>query len=121
VQIDQRSHSNVVVLDLHGKIAAGDVLIHQRIQTLVAHGVHDIVLNFADVSYMDSVGLSTMVRSHLTVRQHDGRLALLHLPARIADLLRLTGLTAVFDTFDDESVAIHSFERPGVAPIRVVN
>ncbi|HKF68628.1 MAG TPA: STAS domain-containing protein [Vicinamibacterales bacterium] len=104
--IDERPRGDVVLLDLHGKITGGDRLIIDTIDSLVTRGVHRIVLNFADVSYMDSVGLSTIVRSHLRLRQHGGQLVLLNLPARIADLLSVTGLTKVFEPFNDESAAI---------------
>jgi anti-anti-sigma factor len=109
VTIDERPHGDVVVLDLHGRITGGDRLIIDTVDSLVARGVHKIVLNFADVSYMDSVGLSTIVRSHLRLRQQGGQLVLLNLPRRIGDLLTLTGLTKVFEPFDDESEAIRSF------------
>lgn len=108
--IDERQCGDVVVLDLHGKITGGDRLIIETIDALATRGVHRIVLNFADVSYMDSVGLSTIVRSHLRLRQQGGQLVLLHLPRRISDLLSVTGLTKVFNPFDDESVALRSFE-----------
>jgi anti-anti-sigma factor len=110
VTIDERHRGDIVVLDLHGKITGGDRLIIETIDSLVTHGAHRIVLNFADVSYMDSVGLSTIVRSHLRLRQQGGQLVLLHLPRRIADLLSVTGLTQVFEPFDDESDAIRSFD-----------
>jgi anti-sigma B factor antagonist len=108
VTIDERPRGDVVLLDLHGKITGGDRLIIDTIDSLVTRGVHRIVLNFADVSYMDSVGLSTIVRSHLRLRQHGGQLVLLNLPRRIADLLSVTGLTKVFEPFNDESAAIRS-------------
>jgi anti-sigma B factor antagonist len=114
VQIDERTRGDVVMLDLHGKITAGDLLIKDTIQSLAQRGVRRIVLNFADVPYMDSVGLSTLVRSHLVIRQHAGRFVLLHVPRHITQLLTLTGLAAVFATFDDESAAIRSFGEADV-------
>jgi anti-sigma B factor antagonist len=116
MHIDQRPIDDVVVLDLHGKIAVGDgdVLIKDTIQRLAGLGARKIVLNFADVTYMDSVGLSTIIRAHLTLRQDGGQLRLLQLPPRIAGLLAITRLTTVFDTFDDEAAAIRSFARAGL-------
>ena len=108
--IDERHRGDVVVLDLHGKITGGDRLIIDTIDSLVTRGIHKVVMNFADVSYMDSVGLSTIVRSHLRLRQQGVQLVLLHLPRRIADLLSITSLTTVFEPFDDEAVAIRSFD-----------
>ena len=109
--IDERADGDIVVLDLHGKFTAGDgdTAIKEKILQLATRGTTKVVLNFADVSYMDSVGLSTMVRSRLTLNQQKGDLKLLHLPRRIADLLAVTRLTMVFEMFDDEPAAIKSF------------
>ena len=110
--IDERADGRVVVLDLHGKFTAGDgdTAIKDKILQLASQGMTSVVLNFGDVSYMDSVGLSTMVRSRLTLNQQKGDLKLLHLPRRIADLLAVTRLTMVFEMFDDETAAIRSFQ-----------
>ncbi len=111
MRIDERRVDDVVFLDLRGKITAGDgdVGIRETIQRLAEAGARKIVLNFADVPYMDSVGLSSIIRSHLTLNQDGGQLRLLNVPRRLADLLSLTRLTAVFDTFDDEAAVIRSF------------
>lgn len=110
--IDERTDGKVTLLDLHGKFTAGDgdAAIKDKILQLATRGTTNVVLNFADVSYMDSVGLSTMVRSRLTLNQQKGDLKLLHLPRRIADLLAVTRLTMVFEIFDDEPAAIRSFQ-----------
>ena len=112
MQIDERRQGDVLVLDLHGKVTGGDgdALIKDTFHRLAAEGVQKVVLNFADVAYMDSVGVSTIVRAHLALRQVGGQLKLLHLPRRIADLFAVTGLTAVFETFDAESDVIASFD-----------
>ncbi len=112
VRIDERRVDDVVFLDLRGKIAAGDgdVRIRETIQRLAEAGAKKIVLNFADVPYMDSVGLSSIIRSHLTLIHDGGQLRLLNVPRRLADLLAVTHLTAVFDTFNDEPAVIRSFE-----------
>ncbi len=109
MRIEERTRDGVVVLDLHGKIAAGDGSIRHTIESLTARGVRRIVLNFSDVPYMDSVGLSILVRSRLTLSQHGGELKLACLPKYLADLLHLTRLTTVFEMFDDESAAVRSF------------
>jgi len=110
VQIDERTIGDVAVLDLHGKITAGDRFIRDTIQALIARGLRKVLLNFADVSYMDSVGLSAIVQAHLTLGQTGGQLVLLHVPKRIGDLFAVTHLTAVFERFDDEAAAIRSFD-----------
>jgi anti-sigma B factor antagonist len=119
VQIEERRRGDVFVLDLHGKLSAGDgdTLLTDTLRRFAAQRVQKVLLNFADVPYMDSLGVSAIVRSHLALRQGGGQLKLLHLPRRIADLFTATGLTAVFETFDEESDAIASFDGPSESPI----
>ncbi|HXD73034.1 MAG TPA: STAS domain-containing protein [Vicinamibacterales bacterium] len=109
MRIDERNVDGVVVLDLHGRIAAGDGAIKETIDALTSSGVKRVVINFSDVPYMDSVGLSVLVRARLTMGQRGGELKLACLPKHLADLLRLTRLSTVFETFDDETAAIRSF------------
>ena len=106
LRIGERRTGDVTIVDLHGTITAGDTTIRDTMTSLVARGVRWIVLNFADVSYMDSMGLSALVGAHLMVRRSDARLVLLHVPRHIAALLTTTRLSTVFDIFDDEAVAI---------------
>ena len=114
MQIDERRRGDVFVLDLHGRLTGGDgeALIKDTVRRLATQGAQKVVLNFADVAYMDSVGVSTIVRSHLALRQGGGQLKLLHLPRRIAVLFAVTGLTAVFEMFERESDVIASFDGP---------
>ena len=116
MQIDERAAGDVVVLDLHGKITAGegDTAIARAIADLTARGRRQIVLNFADVSYMDTIGLSALVHARLKLNRDDGRLALLHVPPRIAGLLTVTRLNTVFEAFDSEPAAVQSVIRPDV-------
>jgi anti-anti-sigma factor len=111
VQIEEHAFGDVVVLDLHGKMTAGDDTVQTRIQALVDGGARYVLLNFSDVSYMDSVGLSTLVRSHMKLCQNGGRLALLHLPKRIVDLMTASRLITVIEAFDDEAAAIRRIKR----------
>ena len=106
VRIEERRLGEVVIVDVYGKVTDGDSAIHDTVKSLASQGVRHVVLNFAAVSYIDSVGLSTLVRAHLALRQHGGALALLHVPRQIAATLTATRLTSIFQTFDDESVAI---------------
>ena len=99
----------VVVLDLHGRIAAGDGAIKETIDALTSSGVQRVVINFSDVPYMDSVGLSVLVRARITLNQHGGDIKLACVPKHLGDLLRVTRLSSVFETFDDDTAAIRSF------------
>jgi len=111
MQIEERAVGDVVILDLKGKITLGegDELLKDKVNSLVNQGHRKIVLNLADVPYIDSAGLGEVVRTYTTVSRQGGSLKLLNLTKRITDLLAITKLLTVFETFDSESGAIGSF------------
>ncbi len=111
MQIEERAVGDVVVLDLKGKVTLGegDELLKDKVNSLVNQGQKKIVLNLADVPYIDSAGLGEIVRTYTTVSRQGGNLKLLNLTKRIADLLSITKLLTVFETFDSESEAVRSF------------
>ena len=116
MQIDQRSVGDVIVLDLKGKITLGegDELLKDKVNSLVNQGHKKIVLNLADVPYIDSAGLGEVVRTYTTVSRQGGSLKLLNLTKRITDLLSITKLLTVFETFDSENEAVRSFSAAKV-------
>jgi anti-sigma B factor antagonist len=111
MQIDERKVGEVVILDLKGKLTLGDgdELLRSKINGLVLAGQKRIVLNLGEVPYIDSAGLGEVVRSYTTVKKHEGVLKLLSLTKRITDLLSITKLLTVFETFDSENEAVRSF------------
>jgi anti-sigma B factor antagonist len=111
MQIEERAVGDVIVLDLKGKITLGegDELLKDKVNSLVNQGHKKIVLNLADVPYIDSAGLGEVVRTYTTVSRQGGSLKLLNLTKRITDLLSITKLLTVFETFDSENEAIRSF------------
>jgi anti-sigma B factor antagonist len=111
MQIEERAVGDVVVLDLKGKITLGegDELLKDKVNSIVSQGRRKIVLNLAEVPYLDSAGLGEVVRAYTTVSRQGGSLKLLNLTKRITDLLSITKLLTVFDTFDGEDEAIRSF------------
>jgi anti-sigma B factor antagonist len=111
MQIEERNVGDVVVLDLKGKITLGqgDELLKDKVNSLVNQGHRKIVLNLADVPYIDSAGLGEIVRTYTTVSKNGGSLKLLNLTKRITDLLAITKLLTVFETFEAESDAVRSF------------
>ena len=111
MQIEERNVGDVVVLDLKGKVTlgAGDELLKDKVNSLVNQGHKKIVLNLADVPYIDSAGLGEVVRTYTTVSRQGGSLKLLNLTKRITDLLSITKLLTVFETFDSENEAVRSF------------
>lgn len=116
MQIDQRTVGDVIVLDLKGKITLGegDELLKDKVNSLVNQGHKKIVLNLADVPYIDSAGLGEIVRTYTTVSRQGGSLKLLNLTKRITDLLSITKLLTVFETFDSEKEAVGSFSAAKV-------
>ena len=111
MQIEERAVGDVVVLDLKGKVTLGegDELLKDKVNSLVNQGHKKIVLNLADVPYLDSAGLGEVVRTYTTVSRQGGSLKLLNLTKRITDLLSITKLLTVFETFDSENEAVRSF------------
>jgi anti-sigma B factor antagonist len=116
MQIDQRAVGDVIILDLKGKITLGegDELLKDKVNSLVNQGHKKIVLNLADVPYIDSAGLGEIVRTYTTVSRQGGSLKLLNLTKRITDLLSITKLLTVFETFESESEAVRSFSAAKV-------
>ena len=111
MQIEERAVGDVVVLDLKGRITLGegDELLKDKVNSLLNQSRKKIVLNLADVPYVDSAGLGEVVRTYTTVSRQGGSLKLLNLTKRITDLLSITKLLTVFETFDSEDAAVRSF------------
>jgi anti-sigma B factor antagonist len=111
MQIEERAIGDVIVLDLKGRITLGegDELLKDKVNSLLNQGHKKIVLNLAEVPYIDSAGLGEIVRTYTTVSRQGGGLKLLNLTKRITDLLSITKLLTVFDTFESESDAVRSF------------
>ena len=110
MQIEQRAVGDVTVLDLKGRVTLGegDELLKDKVNSLLNQGLKKIVLNLADVPYIDSAGLGEIVRTYTTVSRQGGSLKLLNLTKRITDLLSITKLLTVFETFESESDAVRS-------------
>jgi len=113
MEIKERVVEGVSILDLSGRIVLGegDMQIKERIRDLLADGQRKILLNLADVSYIDSAGLGALISSYTTVKRENGKLKLVNLTKRIQDLLAITKLITVFDTYDTEREAIDSFKE----------
>ena len=111
MQIDERAVGEVTVLDLKGKITLneGDEVLKDKINSLIKQGKKKILLNLADVPYIDSAGLGEIVRTYTTVSRQGGQLKLVNLTKRITDLLMITKLLTVFETFEVEQDAIKSY------------
>jgi anti-sigma B factor antagonist len=111
VDMKERMAGNVVVLDLAGRLVAGDGdgRLKDKINSLVLQGRLQILLNLGEVSYVDSNGLGELVASHMTLTRHGGQIKLVSLTKRVQDLLAICRLLTVFDAFDTEADALKSF------------
>jgi anti-sigma B factor antagonist len=111
MQIEERAVGDVVVLDLKGRVTLGDgdELLKDKVNSLLNQGRKKVVLNLAEVPYVDSAGLGEIVRTYTTVSRQGGSLKLLNLTKRITDLLSITKLLTVFETFESETDAVRSF------------
>jgi len=111
MDIKERVVGGVSVLDLSGKIVLGegDGQIRDRIKDLLADGQRKILLNLGEVNYIDSAGLGALISSYTTTKRQGGQLKLVNLTKRIQDLLAITKLITVFETYDNEGQALASF------------
>ena len=111
MQIEERRVGTVIILDAKGKLTLGDgdVLLKDKIHSLVQQGHKQVVLNLGDVPYVDSAGIGEIVGSYTTLTRAGGTIRLLNLTKRIHDLLAITKLLTVFETFTSEDEAVRSF------------
>jgi anti-sigma B factor antagonist len=107
-----RQAGGVVILDLSGRITLGEAVgtLRDEVRDLLANDQKNILLNLAEVSHIDSSGLGELVGAFATVTNRGGRLKLLNLQKRLRDLMQITKLTSVFETFTDEKTALQSFQ-----------
>ena len=106
-----RQVDGITVLDLSGRITLGEgsVTLRDAVRDVLAKGSNKILLNLADVNYIDSSGIGELVSAFTAVKNAGGDLKLLHLTKKVHDLLQITKLYTVFDVSDDEASGISSF------------
>jgi len=110
--IASRELDGVTVLDLSGRITLGEgsVQLRDAVRGLISKGQKHILLNMADVNYIDSSGLGELVSAFTTAKNQQADVKLLSLTKKVHDLLQLTKLYTVFDIWDDEANAIAAFK-----------
>ena len=111
VKLTTRQVGDVTVIDAVGRITLGEgsSTFRDTIRDMASQGHKKLLLNLAEVSYIDSSGIGEMVSSFTTVTNHGGQLKLLNLTKRVKDLLQITKLYTVFEVFEDEATAVRSF------------
>lgn len=111
VKMTTRQVGDVTVVDAVGRITLGDgaSAFRDTIRDLAAGGKKKLLLNLAEVSYIDSSGIGEMVSGFTTVTNQGGQVKLLNLTKRVKDLLQITKLYTVFEVFEDEAAAVRSY------------
>lgn len=109
--IQEREREGIAILDLKGRLTAGEEagILRERLRAEAAAGRINIILNLAEVDYIDSTGLGTLVICYTSLQKAGGALKLLNLNRRNVELLVLTKLSTVFEIFNDEQDAVNSF------------
>ena len=113
MKIVTRLIDGVEVVKISGRIELGEgsAAVREVLRDLLARGRKKIVLDLADVDYIDSAGLGALVSAFTSVRNEGGDLKLVYLTEKVQDLLQMTKLYTVFDIFDNETAAIKSFDK----------
>jgi anti-sigma B factor antagonist len=112
-----RTLGDVTIVDISGRIVLGEesASLRSLVSDLLSKGHKEILLNLADVDYIDSSGLGHMVAAFTSVRKQDGQLKLLKVTNKVRDLIQITRLYTVFEIMDDEAVAVKSFGQSAAA------
>jgi anti-sigma B factor antagonist len=112
MQLEQRIAGKVAIVKVTGDITlnkGGDVILKDKVQSLLHQGYGNILIDLSGVSYVDSAGLGELVQAFVTTKNRGGSLRLLNVTKRLRDLLVVTKLLTVFDTYEDEQEGIDSF------------
>lgn len=106
-----REIGDVAIIDFSGRITLGEgsAMLRKTIRDLVSNGRKKILLNLADVDYIDSSGIGELVGAYTSVRSASGELKLVYLTKRVRDIIQITRLFTVFDVQPDEAAAVRSF------------
>jgi len=112
MKISIRQVDGVTIIDCSGRITLGEgsVTLRDTVREALAKGEKKILLNLADVNYIDSSGIGELVSAFTTTKNQNGELKLLKLTKKVNDLLQITKLYTVFDVKDDEAAAVKSFK-----------
>ena len=113
LKIDIRETANAAILDISGRVTLGESLADLRdsIREALSGDQKNILLNLADVSYIDSSGLGQLIGSYATVTNRGGQMKMLNLQKKVNDLMQVTKLLTVFETYTNEEAALKSFAK----------
>ena len=114
MQLEERISANVAIVTVTGDInlsSGADVMLKDKVNSLLHQGQRNIVLDLGGVSYVDSAGLGELVHTYVTTKNRGGSLKLMNVTKRLKSLLVVTKLLTVFNTYDNEAAAIASFAQ----------
>jgi anti-sigma B factor antagonist len=111
MKIETRTIGDVRILDCSGKITLGEgtMAVRNTVRDILKNNGKKIILNLAEVNYIDSSGIGELVSTYSTVSNNGGQLKLLNLTKKIQELLAITKLLTVFQVFESEQTALASF------------
>jgi anti-sigma B factor antagonist len=109
--IQQRSVSEVVILDLTGRLWILDLPLRDKMNALLGEGRRNFVLNLANVEYIDSSGLGQLITIWTSIRGRGGQMTVLNPTKRVQRLFDITRLDTVFQVFDSEDAAIEKARK----------
>jgi anti-sigma B factor antagonist len=112
VKMTNSEVEGVSVVELDGRIVLGEESnsLREKLKSLLAEGKKKIILNMANIKYIDSAGLGTLVAAHLSAKTQGASVRLCHLGNKFHEVLQMTKLLTVFDVYDTEEAAVSSFQ-----------
>jgi anti-sigma B factor antagonist len=112
LEVKERQAGDVTILDLNGSVRMGEgaIALRNAIRSLVEQGKKKILLNLGAVKNIDSSGIGELIANYTTISRDGGQLKLLNLTEKIQNLLVITKLLTVFDSYDNEAEALNSFK-----------
>jgi anti-sigma B factor antagonist len=113
LKINIRETPEAAILDISGRVTLGDGLgeLRDSIKEALAGDQKNILLNLAEVGYIDSSGLGQLIGSYASITSRGGQMKLLNLQKKVTDLLQITKLLTVFETYTSEDAALKSFTK----------
>jgi anti-sigma B factor antagonist len=112
LKLTTRTVEGVTVVEATGRIILGQETndLRESVKGLLANGVKKIVINLANVDFIDSSGLGALVGLYSTANSSGAKVKLAAITKRFHELLMITKLLTVFDVYDDEAAAVASFK-----------
>lgn len=112
LDVKERQAGDITILDMNGSIRIGDgaIALRDAVRKLIGEGKKKVLLNLSGVNYMDSSGVGELIANYTTLSRDGGQLKLLNLTDKIQNLLVITKLLTVFDTYDNEAEALNSYK-----------